>query len=99
MKRLLREPLIHFVLIGAALFALYRYLQPARRAAPSSKEIRLSVDELTRLALLFQSQWRRDPTPEEFGRMVEQKVQSEVLYREALAIGLEKDDEIVKRRM
>jgi hypothetical protein len=99
MKRLLREPLIHFLLIGAALFAVYQYLQPARGAAPSSKEIQLSLDELAQLAALFQSQWRRDPTPEEFGRMVEQKVQSEVLYREAMAMGLDKNDEIVKRRM
>ena len=57
------------------------------------------MDDLAQLAGLFQSQWRRDPTPEEFGRMVEQKVQSEVLYREALAMGLDKNDEIVKRRM
>ena len=99
MKRLLREPLIHFLLVGAALFAAYHYLQPAQSAAPSSKQIQLSVDQLAQLAVLFQSQWRRNPTPEEFGRMVEQKVQSEVLYREALAMGLDKDDEIVKRRM
>ena len=99
MKRLLREPLVHFLLVGAALFAAYHYLQPAQGAAPSSKQIQLSVDQLAQLALLFQSQWRRDPTTEEFGRMVEQKVQAEVLYREALAMGLDKDDEIVKRRM
>src|SRR5271166_1426324 len=99
MKRLVREPLIHFLLIGAALFAVYHYLQPARGAAPSSKQIQLSLDDLAQLSALFQSQWRRDPTPQEFGRMVEQKVQSEVLYREALAMGLDKDDEIVKRRM
>jgi peptidyl-prolyl cis-trans isomerase C len=99
MKRLLREPLLHFLLIGAALFALYHYAQPLRSAAPSSKQILLSPDELGQLAALFQSQWKRDPTPDEFGRMVEQKVQSEVLYREALAMGLDKNDEIVKRRM
>ena len=99
MKRLLREPLVHFLLIGAALFALSHYLQPVRSAAPSSKQILLSPDELAQLAMLFQSQWKRDPTPEEFGRMVEQKVQSEVLYREALAMGLDKNDEIVKRRV
>lgn len=99
MKRLLREPLIHFLLVGAALFAAYHYLQPTQSAAPSSKQIQLSVDQLAQLAMLFQSQWRRDPTPEEFSLMVEQKVQSEVLYREALAMGLDKDDEIVKRRM
>jgi peptidyl-prolyl cis-trans isomerase C len=47
----------------------------------------------------FQSQWRRLPTPEEFGRLVENKIQEEVLYREAVAMGLDKDDTIVKRRM
>jgi peptidyl-prolyl cis-trans isomerase C len=100
MKRLVREPLIHFLLIGAALFAVYHYyLQPARGAAPSSRQIQLSLDDLAQLAALFQPQWRRDPTPQEFGRMVEQKVQSEVLYREAMAMGLDKNDEIVKRRM
>jgi peptidyl-prolyl cis-trans isomerase C len=99
MKRLLREPLIHFLLIGAALFALYHYVQPVRSVAPSSKQILLSPDELAQLAVLFQSQWKRDPTPDEFDRMVEQKVQSEVLYREALGMGLDKNDEIVKRRM
>ena len=98
MKRLLREPLIHFLLIGAALFVAFHYLRPAP-AAPSSKQIQLSPDELSQLVVLFQSQWRRDPTPEEFSRIVEQKVQSEVLYREAMALGLEKNDEIVKRRM
>jgi len=99
MKRLLREPLLHFFLIGALLFAAAPYLAPARGAAAPPKEIRLTLQELTQLALVFQSQWRREPTPEEFSRLVENKIQGEVLYREALAVGLEKDDEIVKRRM
>ena len=99
MKRLLREPLLHFLVIGAGLFAAYHFMQPARDPSAPSKEIRLSLDELAQLTVLFQSQWRRDPTPEEFSRMVEQRVQSEVLYREALAMGLDKNDEIVRRRM
>jgi peptidyl-prolyl cis-trans isomerase C len=98
-SRWLREPLIHFLLIGAALFAVDHYVQPARGAAPSSKQIQLSLDELAQLALIFQSQWRREPTPEEFNRLVENRVQEEILYREALAMGLDKDDTIVKRRM
>ena len=99
MKQLLREPLVHFLFIGMALFATYYYLQPSSNAAPSAQEIQLSVGDLEQLAVLFQSQWQRDPTTEEFGLLVEQKVQSEVLYREALALGLDKNDEIVKRRM
>ena len=98
MKRLLREPLIHFLLIGAVLFAVDRYVQPARGGTPS-KQIQLSLDELAQLALQFQAQWRREPTPEEFSRLVENMVQEEILYREALAMGLDRDDTIVKRRM
>ena len=99
MKRLLREPLIHFLLIGALLFGLYGATQSGRPTVAPSKEIRLTLDEIAQLTLLYQSQWRRPPTPEELERMVENKVQQEVLYREALAMGLDKDDEIVKRRM
>jgi len=99
MKRFLREPLVHFLLIGAVLFGVYSFTQEGRTASASSKEIRLTLDELAQLTLLFQSQWRREPTEEEFSRMVENKVQGEILYREALAMGLDKDDEIVKRRM
>ena len=99
MKHLLREPLVHFLLIGAVLFGLYSFTQSGRPATASSREIRLSLDEIAQLNLLFQSQWRRPPTPPELQRMVENKVQQEILYREALAMGLDKDDEIVKRRM
>jgi hypothetical protein len=99
MKHLLREPLIHFLLIGAVLFGLYSFTNSGRPASAPSKEIRLSLDEIRQLTLLYQSQWRRLPTPQELERMVENKVQQEILYREALAMGLDKDDEIVKRRM
>jgi parvulin-like peptidyl-prolyl isomerase len=99
MKRLLREPLIHFLLIGAVLFGLYSFTQSGRPATASSKEIRLSLDEINQPTLLYPPQWRRPPTPHELERMVENKVQQEILYREALAMGLDKDDEIVKRRM
>lgn len=74
-------------------------LPPAPLVPASSKEIRLSLDDLAQLAILFKAQWRRDPTPEEFRLMVEEKVRGEILYREALAMGLDKGDEIVKRRM
>jgi len=99
MKRLLREPLVHFLLIGAVLFGLYSAAQHGRAVAAPAKEIRLSLDEVAQLVMLYQSQWRRPPTAQELQRMVENKVQQEVLYREALAMGIDKDDEIVKRRM
>lgn len=97
---LLREPLLHFLVLGALLFAAYSYLQPGQPAPQvADREIRYSLDELAQLTQVFQAQWRRAPTPEEFDRLLENKVQQEVLYREALAMGLDQGDEIVKRRM
>jgi peptidyl-prolyl cis-trans isomerase C len=97
-KRWLREPLLHFLVIGGALFVAYA-LFVNRGGTETSKQIQLTPDELLQLTMYFQSQWRRPPTVEEFGRLVEDKVREEVLYREAIAMGLDKDDTIVKRRM
>lgn len=97
MKRLLREPLLHFVLLGSLLFAAFRLVAPGD--GPSSARIDVTLDQVTRMTRLFQSQWGRPPTPAELKGMVEADVREEVLYREALAMGLDRDDEIVRRRM
>jgi peptidyl-prolyl cis-trans isomerase C len=99
LKRWLREPLLHFLLLGLALFAVYSYLQRGRSGFESSRQIVVSLDELQQMDAFFESQWHRQPTAAEFQAMVEDKVREEVLYREALAMGLDKDDTIVKRRM
>jgi len=99
LKRWLREPLLHFLLLGVMLFAAYAYMQRGRGGVESAKQIALSLDDLRTMDLYFESQWHRQPTPAEFQAMVEDKVREEVLYREALAMGLDKDDTIVKRRM
>ena len=99
MKKLLREPLLHFLLLGAALFAAYHFLKSPVDDSPASKEIRLTYDQVAQLALVFQSQWNRAPSPQELEVLVEDLVKDEVLYREGLALGLEKDDTIIKRRL
>ena len=99
MKRVLREPLLHFLVLGALLFAVFHFMHAGRSASMPSREIRLTLDDVAQLAMLYQSQWRRPPMPEDLQRLVESKVQQEILYREALAMGLDRDDEIVKRRM
>jgi len=99
LQRWLREPLLHFLLLGLVLFAVYAYLHHGRIGVESSRQIALSLDDLRQMEMYFESQWHRQPTPAEFQAMVEDKVREEVLYREALAMGLDKDDTIVKRRM
>jgi peptidyl-prolyl cis-trans isomerase C len=97
--RWLREPLVHFLALGLALFGIYGLVQrgPARNL--QSYQIALTLDDLRQLQIGFASKWQRPPTPQEFVGLVEDRVREEVLYREALAMGLDKDDTIVRRRM
>jgi peptidyl-prolyl cis-trans isomerase C len=87
------------VLIGAALFGIYSLMPSGQITPATSKEIRLTLDQAAQLVQVFRAQWGRDPTPQELRRLVENTVQEEILYREALAMGLDKGAEIVKRRM
>ncbi len=101
MRRFLREPLVHFLLIGAVLFGLYG-LAPAGASAATapSKEIRLSARARSPSSPSCSSRsGAASRRRRSSSSMVENKVQQEILYREALAMGLDKDDEIVKRRM
>jgi hypothetical protein len=98
-KLLLREPLLHFLLLGMALFGVYGYIHRGRGGVESSSQIALSLDDLRQLDMYFESQWQRPPTASEFNSMIEDKIQEEILYREGLAMGLDKDDTIVRRRM
>src|SRR5271157_940187 len=95
----MREPLLQFLLVGIALFAVYSWMHRGQTGIEPSHEIALSFDELRTMDLYFESQWHRQPTGEEFNAMVENKIQEEILYRKGLAMGLDKDDTIVKRRM
>jgi len=70
-----------------------------RGGVESSKQIALTLDDLRQLDMYFESQWQRPPTAGEFNSLIEDKIQEEILYREGLAMGLDKDDTIVRRRM
>jgi parvulin-like peptidyl-prolyl isomerase len=97
-KRLLREPLVHFLLLGTALFALDAWLRPV--AAPvASTEIVVTEARIDHLAQNFRRTWQRPPTRQELDGLVESFVKEEVLVREALALGLDRDDAIIRRRL
>ena len=96
MRTLLRDPLLHFVLLGAGLFALYR-LVAGEDIGPS--EIVVTARTVESLADNWQRTWQRPPTQAELDRLVDDYVREEVLYREALAMGLDRDDTIVRRRL
>ena len=99
MKRWLREPLIHFLLLGAALFGISRIVNPAASRTAPSRQIVLTLDDLRQLQIGFAAQWQRPPDEREMVGLLEGRIKEEILYREALAMGLDKDDTIVRRRM
>ena len=92
---LLREPLVHFLIAGAAVF----WLLSGR--APDLGERRIVVDKVVVGALVerFYGSFHRLPTPDETDGMISDYVADQVYYREALRLGLDKDDEVVIRRM
>lgn len=99
LKRWVREPLLHFLLIGAALFAIYSWLNPTAANSDTSSRIELTNEDIRQLELGWIAQWKRPPNPEEMRNLVEERVREEILYREALALGLDRGDTIVKRRL
>ena len=95
MRRLLREPLLHFAVLGIALFVLYRAIGGV--AAPN--EIVVDSARVDVLATQFARTRQRVPTEPELQGLVESYVRDEVLYREGLALGLDRDDPVVRNRM
>ena len=90
---------MQFLLIGAVLFLGYRTLHPGPEAGPLSPRIELTEDDLRQMSVAWLAQGRPAPTPEQMRSLVDMRVREEILYREALALGLDKGDTIVKRRL
>ncbi|MGA7273634.1 MAG: peptidylprolyl isomerase [Candidatus Udaeobacter sp.] len=99
LRRWAREPLLHFLLIGAALFVIYHWLNPTVANSDTSRRIELTNDDIRQLEISWTAQWQRSPTSEEMRNLVEGKVRQEILYREGLALGLDRGDTIVQRRL
>lgn len=97
LKRLLREPLVHFLILGAAVFALFK-VAATPGAAPEARIV-VTSGKIEQLATAFVRTWQRPPTVEELNGLIEDNVRDEVLYREALAMGLDKDDTVIRRRL
>ncbi len=96
LRKLLREPLFHFILLGAALFGLHRLLAPSLE---SSDPIVVSDARVLSMVQTFARTWQRPPTENELERLIDDYVRTEVFVREALVLGLDRDDLIVRRRL
>ena len=97
--RCLHEPLAQFLLIGVVLFLAYGAFNHGAGQTERSYQIALTTDDLRQLQNTFTAQWQRAPSSEELHGLVEQKIRDEILYRQALQLGLDRDDVIIKRRL
>jgi len=91
----IREPLLHFFLIGLVLFVA----GAAYKRATSVYRIEVTHERVQSLALAYRLQFGESPTPAGLEQLISRWIDEEVLYREGLALGLDKDDEIVRRRI
>ena len=94
----IKDPLTHFLLAGAVLFVLYSLVSEPVSERDSNR-IEITPERLEQLAASWQAQWRRPPTERELTGLVEDFIRQEVLYREAVAMGLDQDDTIIRRRL
>jgi len=97
MKAILREPLLHFLLLGAAVFAAHGLL--SKRSSSEPGRIVVTQGQVASLAVAFTRTWQRPPTGEELDGLIRDRVREEVYCREAIALGLDKDDTIIRRRL
>jgi hypothetical protein len=96
--KFLREPLLHFLLIGGAIYLLYGAFA---ETAPeeTDKTIVVSAGEVEWMQTSWQKRWNRLPTPDELAGLIQQYIRETVLYREALTMGLNKHDQVIRRRL
>jgi len=100
-RTLLREPLLHFLVLGAALFVLFRFAPTSNRGGSGGEpsEIVVTSGQIDHIIDVFSKTRRRPPSPAELKGLVDDHVLGEVLYREAIALGLDQGDTIIRRRL
>ena len=97
MKKLLREPLVHFLLLGLLVFAGFKVT--SRNEASEPSKIVVTQAQVESLVTGFSRTWQRPPTTLELEGLIREYIREEVCTREALALGLDKDDSVIRRRL
>jgi hypothetical protein len=89
--------LLHFLVLGAALFGLFSMIDKKDAEAPT--KVIISTSRVATLADGFARTWRRPPTEQELQGLVDDYVRDEIFYREGRAAGLDRDDPVIRRRV
>ena len=90
----LREPLVHFVAIGALLFLLFAW-----KGGGGSNRIVVTPGEVESMVAAFNRTWQRQPTEQELKGLLDDRVRDEMAVREAVSLGLDRDDTVIRRRL
>ncbi|WP_428525540.1 peptidyl-prolyl cis-trans isomerase [Roseibium sp.] len=98
LKRIAKQPLVHFILIGGCVFGLYSLVSDKSPDVPTAVIV-VGGTDLDRLSLGFQTVWQRAPTETELKQLIDAHIREEVLVREALALSLDRDDTVIRRRL
>jgi hypothetical protein len=97
LRSLLREPLVQFLLIGAALFLFFSWTGGS--GGPDSNRIVIGPGQVEHLTIGFARTWRRPPTPQELKGLIDDYVREEMAAREARSMGLDREDTVIRRRL
>jgi hypothetical protein len=95
--KLLRDPLLHFLIIGAVLFGVFHLARAQHEPAPG--EITVTAGQIASMKAIFTRTWQRPPTAKEIEALVRDYIRDEVLYREGITMGLDRDDVVIRRRI
>jgi hypothetical protein len=98
MMKLIKEPFIHFVLLGAALFGLYGLVNESESEL-ADNQIVVSAGRIDQMTRIFDKTWRRDPSDAELKGLIDDYVLEEVYYRQAKLMGIDQDDVMIRRRL
>jgi len=98
LNKLIHEPLLHFLLLGALIFLGYGLIS-GNPATDRTNRIEVDAGTIQRLEDSWEKQWQRPPTAQELVGLIESHIREEVLYREAIAMELDQDDTIIRRRL
>jgi peptidyl-prolyl cis-trans isomerase C len=109
LRKLLREPLVHFALLGGMIFALWAALNrsppdqadqaPVSGDRSISRTVLVTPGDVDTMRASFRAAWKRDPDADELADQIQAFVSEEILFREGTALGLDRDDVVVRRRV
>ena len=94
--RLIREPLVHFLLLAGLIFAAYGVLSGKVATEESINVTRAKIEQM---ATIFARTWQRPPTKDELKGLIDDYVKEEIYVREAMRLGIDKDDTVIRRRL